>query len=90
MQAALNELLALKLIDKQDEKYLVPEPRYREFDAFRKKRRKDRFDTVAMYFRNLSDVTQAPQTIKMTDKEYMAHVKEYRSTFREAMRKVEK
>ena len=56
------------------------------FDTFRKKKRKDRFDTVRMYFRQLPQVADVPEVIKMSESEYDAHVKEYNKAFRGPMK----
>lgn len=50
MQTALNTLLALGLVEQQEDKFLIPKEQFRSFDAFKKKKRKNKFDLVTLYF----------------------------------------
>ncbi len=65
LESALNTLLAMGLIEKQDDRFLVPLSRCQEFDAFRKKKRKNKFETVKMYFRQLPDVFEIPKVVSL-------------------------
>lgn len=86
MQTALNALLAMGLIEQKDDTFSVPKRQRAAFDTFRKKKRKDRFGTVRMYFRQLPEVADVPEVVRLTESEYMAHVKTYNTAFREAMK----
>ena len=81
MESALNTLLAMGLIEKQDDRFRVNRSRGQEFDVFRKKKRKSKFKMVRMYFRQLPTVTDIPRIISLSDNEYRAHILEYRRAF---------
>jgi hypothetical protein len=87
MQTALNTLLAMGLIKQKDDTFLIPKRQHAAFDTFRKKKRKDRFDTVRMYFRQLPEVAHIPEVVKLTESEYKAHLKAYHKAFREATKR---
>ena len=53
MEVTLNTLLAMGLIEQQDNKFFISEAQYRCYDEFQKRKRKSRFDTVKMYFKRL-------------------------------------
>ena len=86
MRTALNSLLAMGLVEKTQDKFQIPKRQYATFDAFRKKKRKDRFDTVRMYFRQLPTVADVPEAVNLTEQEYRVHVSGYKRAFREAMK----
>jgi hypothetical protein len=86
METALNSLLAMGLIEQTEDRFQVPNKQYAAFDSFRKKKRKDRFDSVRMYFRQFPEVTDTPQVVKLTESEYNAHVEAYHKAFHEAMK----
>lgn len=90
MESALNTLLAMGLIENQEETFRIPESRYRDFESFRKMKRKDRFETARMYFRQLPAPGRIPKKIRLTEKEYDAHYKAYQKSFWEAARRLEK
>ena len=90
LEAALNLLLAVKLIERQDDTFLIPKPRYLEFDDFRRKKRKDRFDTVHAFFDKLIYADEAPAIIRLTESEYKIHLKEYYGIFSRTMRDLKK
>ncbi len=85
MESALNTLLAIGLIEKRDDKFLVPASQCREFDAFRKKKRKDKNNTVMMYFKQLPSIAEIPKVISLTEEQYKVHVKENSMAFDKAM-----
>ena len=70
LESALNTLLAMHLIEKQDDKFLVPLSRCLEFDAFRKKKRKDKFKTVRLYFKQLPTVMEIPEVVSLSEEQY--------------------
>jgi hypothetical protein len=87
MESGLNTLLAMGLIEKHNDTFLIPESHYHRFDAFRKKRRKDRFDVVRLYFRQFSRIHAPPKVISLTEEQYEAHIREYATAFAEASRR---
>ena len=90
MEVALNRLLAMGLIEQQDNKFFIPEAQYRRYDEFQKRKRKNRFDAVKMYFKQLPEVDDVPQVITFTKEQYDAHVEENSRAFAEALRRLEK
>jgi hypothetical protein len=90
MEVALNTLLAMGLIEQQDNKFLIPEPQYRRYDEFQKRKRKNRFDAVKMYFKQLPGIANLSQVIAFTEEQYDAHVEENSRAFAEALRRMEK
>jgi hypothetical protein len=85
MESALNTLLAMGLIEKQEDQFLVPATQGREFDAFRKKKRKNKFNTVRIYFEQLPSVAKIPKVITLTEEQYQHHLKEKRIAFNKAV-----
>ncbi|MHC4777122.1 MAG: hypothetical protein ACYTFG_00950 [Planctomycetota bacterium] len=75
---SLNALLAMGLVERSGENFRVSPTRGEEFDAFRKRRRKSKFETVRLYFSQLDRLPDIPETITMTREEYDGHVREYR------------
>lgn len=80
MENALNYLLALGLVEARGEEFSIPESRYHEFAAFRKKKRKDRFETVQLFFRGLLKIGRVPSVVKLSQPEYDRHLKKYRDS----------
>lgn len=72
MESALNTLLAMSLIEKQEDRFLVPLSQCRKFDAYRKKKRKNKFETVMMYFKQLPTVAEVPKVVSLSEEEYSA------------------
>lgn len=86
METSLNSLLVMGLIEQTKDGFQVLKKQHAAFDSFRKKKRKDRFETVRMYFRQFPEIADIPQVVKLTESEYNAHVKAYNKAFREAMK----
>ncbi len=76
----------MELIEQKQNTFQVPMQQQAAFETFRKKKRKDRFDTVRMYFGQLPEVDNVPELVRLTESEYKSHVKEYNKAFREAMK----
>lgn len=87
MEAALNELLALGLIERHNDNFSIPKPQYRAFDEFKKKKRKNKFDLARMYFGQLPVVAEVPRVIELTEAEHEEHIKAYRKDFAEALKR---
>lgn len=90
LEAALNLLLAMKLIERQGDGFFITKPRYLEFAALRKKKRKDRFDTVHAFFDQLHYVDKVPEVIRLTETEYKIHLKAYYGIFSKTIRDLKK
>lgn len=84
METALNTLLGMKLIEQKGDTFSIPREQHAAFDAFRKKKRKGRFENVRLYFEQLPEVTEVPTLIRLTAEAYEGHMREYRRAFREA------
>jgi len=84
LERALNFLLAVGLVEIHGDAFTVPEKRLCHFDEFRKKVRKDRFDTVRLYFAKLPAPSRVPHAVCFSDSEYKTHVRAYHSLFRNA------
>lgn len=87
MQTALNTLLAMGLIEKHGEKFLIPKPQMSAFEAFKNKKRKNKFDLVSLYFKQLPKVAEAALVVEFSEDEYRAHVKENARAFQEALKR---
>ena len=78
LELALNTLLSLKLITLQDGKFSVPRNVGKDFDIFRKKKRKSKFTTVRMYFEQFNPPTDLPNFIELSEEIYTSELKKYR------------
>lgn len=90
MQTSLNYLLAIHLIEKKDDKFLIPNRQYNKFSVFHKKKRKNKFDTARMYFQHLPKVADIPKAVELTEQAYKTCVKEYSGAFEKAWRVLDK
>lgn len=87
MESGLNTLLAMGLVERRQDKFFIPEPQYRAFDVFRKKKRKNKFETVRMYFGQLPDFAGSAAVIRLSEDEYNAHVDENTRAFAQALQR---
>jgi len=87
MESALNALLAAGLVQETGGKFLLPRGECRKFDAFRKKKRKDRFDVARLYFRALPRPVEISRVVRLTANEYKSLYKEYERSFWEEFNK---
>jgi len=78
LELALNTLLSLKLITMQDGKFSVPRNVGEDFDKFRKKKRKSKFKTVRMYFKQFNKPTNLPKLIELSKEIYTSELNKYR------------
>jgi hypothetical protein len=81
LERALNELLMLELIQVKDNAYLVPRTVGMDFDTYRKKKRKGRFQIARMYFEQFDLPRRAPRTVRLTEARYASELKKYRDSF---------
>ncbi|HSS64507.1 MAG TPA: hypothetical protein VLS27_08730 [Gammaproteobacteria bacterium] len=86
MESGLNTLLAMGLVERRQDEFFIPEPEYRAFDVFRKKKRKNKFETVRMYFGQLPEVAGPAAAIRLSEDEYNAYVEENSRAFAQALR----
>ncbi len=87
IQTALNTLLAMGLVEQRGGKFLIPEEQFCTFDSFKKKRRKNKFDLVTLYFRQLPAISDPATVVELTEDEYKAHYKAYAKAFEEALKR---
>ena len=82
MQTAFNTLPGMGLIEKRGERFLIPKAQMSAFEAFKKKRHRNKFDLVSRYFRQLPKTTDPAAVVEFTEDEYKAHVHENADAFR--------
>ncbi len=87
METALNTLLAMGLIERRDDSYKIPQPQFLAFEAFKNKKRKNKFDLVTLFFNELPDIPEPPRVVVLTEDEYQAHYKAYKKAFSEALQR---
>lgn len=61
LETALNTLLAMGMVEHQEGTFKIAGAQFQAFDAFRKKRRKDRFETVDLPWRCARSVSRPPR-----------------------------
>lgn len=81
MELALNTLLAMGLVDKAAQKFLIPTVQSGKFAAFLRKKRKGRFENARLYFAKLQVPASIPKVLRLTQAGYNAAVKEYKKRF---------
>ncbi len=82
LESALNTLLAMKLVEKHGDTYQIPAAQGHRFDAFRKQKRKSKFVTVRLFFKQFGSIPNSPQVITLSEEEYRMHLQEYRRSFK--------
>ncbi len=87
MQTALNTLLAMGLVEQREDKFLIPKAQFRAFDIFKKRKRKNKFDLVTLYFKQLPEISKPDTIAELTEDEYKAHYRSYKKAFEEAPKK---
>jgi hypothetical protein len=83
MESALNMLLAMGQIEKQHAEFQVSRTAGRAFDAFRKRRRKNKFAVVKLYFKQVPRPASVPGAVRLTEAQYKAHIQAYHQAFAE-------
>ena len=78
LEKALNILLALNFIEIKDDKFLVTRKIGMDFDAFRKKKRKGKFEIVRMYFEQCDLSAEPPHVIGISKELYSSELKKYK------------
>jgi len=78
LELALNTLLSLKLITMQKGKFSISRNVGKDFDIFRKKKRKSKFKTVRMYFKQFTPPTDLPNIIELSKEKYTSELNKYR------------
>lgn len=84
MSGALNRLLAAGLIERKSRAFVIPPAIYRRFDAFRKRRRKGRFETADAFLKNYEPLVGVPRRVRLTESSYRRALDQYRKAFQEA------
>ncbi len=83
MVSALNMLLAMGQIERQEGEFQVSRTAGRAFDTFRKRRRKNKFAAAKMYFEQVPRPARVPSVVRLTEAQYAAHVQAYHQAFAE-------
>ncbi len=81
--SALNILLAMGQIERQEGEFQVSRTAGRAFDAFRKRRRKNKFAAAKMYLEQVPRPARVPSVVRLTEAQYAAHVQAYHQAFAE-------
>lgn len=84
LEDALNFLLAASLIEWDNGRYRIPGPAYSDFENFLKKRKRNKFDVVRLYFERLPGIGDVARKVQLSDDQFDAHVSEYRRMLRRA------
>lgn len=70
MEGALNRLLSAGLVNATGNSYAVPKAIFDEFDAFRKRRRKDRFEVASAFVKRHEPLSNVEQKIRIPESNY--------------------
>lgn len=82
LQGSLNVLLAMGLIEVTEKGCFAPLAAKRAaFEAFREKKRKDKFETVRMFFEDLDRPEDVAEVVVLEDSAYRACLKAYLGKF---------
>lgn len=78
LEDALNLLLFHKLLKRENNQYYIPKNIGDEFDAFRKLKKKSKFEVVKMYFKNYRQPPDLKKQVLISEKEYKDELKKYK------------
>ena len=84
--SAINKLIAWKLVTHDENNFSIPEHIKQEFDAFRKKKRKDRFEVAKLYIKKQPQLNEVPIEISPTEKEFNEYINENHKAMQEIMK----
>jgi hypothetical protein len=82
LDGALNRLLAAGLIAKRRHGFCIPARVAREFDAFRKRRRRDRFVVARTFVESAGPLNTAPRRVTISSAEHERAYAEYQRIIR--------
>ena len=81
LEVALNTLLSLNFITMKDDKFEILRSIGNDFEAFRKKKRKSKFEIVRMYFEKCALPTDISNVICISEDSYAAEYTKYTKAF---------
>ena len=81
LEVALNTLLSLNFITMKDDKFEILRSIGNDFEAFRKKKRKNKFEIVRMYFEKCTLPTDISNIICISEDSYAAEYAKYTKAF---------
>ncbi len=81
LETALNTLLFLNFITMQDDKFTVTRNIGDDFDKYRKKKRKNKFETVSMYFTQYIPLPDVPVIVEVSEETYSTELTKYKESF---------
>lgn len=86
LEDALNSLLSAGLVERLNDDFKISDKAYAEFDAFLRKRKRNKFDAVRAYFQKLDlAVENVTAEVQLSDEQYSDHLSEYRKEFSGAL-----
>jgi len=81
LEIAINTLLSLNLIKRQDDKFIIPKNIGNDFDGYRKKKRKRKFATARMYFEQFNPPPEMPPIFELSEELYKSALNNYLESF---------
>jgi hypothetical protein len=87
LEGALNYLLAVDLIERENEGFRITDKAYAEFQAFLEKRKKNKFYAIKLYFQQLPVMEKLVDDVRITDEQYNEYLSKYHKAFRDAVSK---
>ena len=84
LDGGLNRLLAAGLVTVRDDTFRVPARVRRAFDAFRRRRRRDRFTMADEFVRAAGPLEAVPRRVRITPADQERAYEEYRRWFEAA------
>lgn len=84
LDGGLNRLLAAGLITERDGRFSVPAKVVRAYDAFRRRRRRDRFTMADEFVRAAGPLEAVPRRVRVTPADQERAYEEYRQWFEAA------
>lgn len=81
LEVAFNTLLSLDLITMHDDKFKIVRKIGNDFDAFRKKKRRNKFKTARLYFEQYDLPTNIPNVISISQERYAEEYAKYSKAF---------
>lgn len=82
---ALNFLLAVGPLEPDNGKFRIPDEKKDDFDVFLERRKRDKFETIRVYFQRLPQIINVPAELRLSDEQCEDYLAEYRSSFRKAL-----
>jgi hypothetical protein len=88
LDGGLNRLMAAGLVAERGGKFYIPGKVVSEFDAFRKRRRRDRFDMAEDFVQAAGPLKTVPRRITIREADQQRACDEYHRRFEDALRQL--